>query len=90
TAERAMIMGLVNRVVEPDWLEKEVMEFANKLITSNSASSMMLTKKLISELPGLSLNDALDLAANMNAKARSTEDCKRGIEAFLNKEKIIW
>jgi methylglutaconyl-CoA hydratase len=32
----------------------------------------------------------LDLAAEMNAKARGTEDCKRGINAFLNKEKIIW
>jgi methylglutaconyl-CoA hydratase len=32
----------------------------------------------------------LQLAAESNAHARGTVDCKRGIEAFLNKEKIIW
>jgi methylglutaconyl-CoA hydratase len=30
------------------------------------------------------------MAAVANAKARSTEDCKKGINAFLNKEKLSW
>ncbi|MCU0396564.1 MAG: enoyl-CoA hydratase-related protein [Cyclobacteriaceae bacterium] len=90
TAERAMIIGLINHVVEADKLEKTVLEFANRLINSNSATSMSLTKKLIAEIQGRPLEEALDLAAEINARARGTEDCKRGINAFLNKEKIIW
>jgi methylglutaconyl-CoA hydratase len=85
-----MIIGLINHVVEADKLEKTVLDFANRLINSNSATSMSLTKKLIAEIQGRPLEEALDLAAEMNAKARGTEDCKRGINAFLNKEKIIW
>ena len=90
SADKAMAMGLINYVVEDDKIEQVVSEFANKLITTNSASSMALTKKMIADIPGQSLADALNYAANLNSKARETEDCKRGIEAFLNKEKIIW
>ena len=90
TAERAMIMGLINQVVESDKLDKAVLEFANRLINSNSATSMSLTKKLIAEVQGRPLEEALNRAAEMNAMARGTDDCRRGITAFLNKEKIIW
>ena len=90
TAEKAHSIGLINYVVEPDLLEKIVFDFANKLITTNSVTSMALTKKMIADLPGMSLSDALSYASSMNSKARETDDCKRGIEAFLNKEKIIW
>jgi methylglutaconyl-CoA hydratase len=38
----------------------------------------------------LRLEDALNLAATMNAKARATDDCKKGIAAFLNKQEIRW
>jgi methylglutaconyl-CoA hydratase len=34
--------------------------------------------------------EALEFAAQMNAHARATDDCKKGIDAFLNKEKISW
>jgi methylglutaconyl-CoA hydratase len=90
SAEKALSMGLINRVVGAENLEQEVVGFARKMISTNSATAMGLTKKLIAQIPGRSLNDALNLAAGMNAEARTTDDCKRGIEAFLNKEKIIW
>jgi methylglutaconyl-CoA hydratase len=89
-AERAQAIGLINRVVSADKLEVEVNDFASRLIASNSADSMKLTKKLIAEVQGMPLTQALQHAAESNAHARGTNDCKRGIEAFLNKEKIIW
>lgn len=89
-AERAQAIGLINRVVSADKLEAEVNDFASRLIASNSADSMKLTKKLIAEVQGMNLTQALQHAAESNAHARGTNDCKRGIEAFLNKEKIIW
>lgn len=89
-ADRAQAIGLINRVVAADKLEAEVNDFASRLIASNSADSMKLTKKLIAEVQGMTLTQALQHAAESNAHARGTNDCKRGIEAFLNKEKIIW
>lgn len=89
-ADRALAIGLINRVVAADKLEAEVNDFASRLIASNSADSMKLTKKLIAEVQGMTLTQALQHAAESNAHARGTNDCKRGIEAFLNKEKIIW
>ena len=90
SAERAQAIGLINRVVPADTLEVEVNDFASRLISSNSAESMKLTKKLIAEVQAMTLTQALQHAAESNAHARGTTDCKRGIEAFLNKEKIIW
>lgn len=89
-ADRAQTIGLINQVVSADKLEAEVNDFASRLIVANSADSMKLTKKLIAEVQGMTLTQALQHAAESNAHARGTHDCKRGIEAFLNKEKIIW
>ncbi|MBX2962528.1 MAG: enoyl-CoA hydratase/isomerase family protein [Cyclobacteriaceae bacterium] len=90
SAESAFHMGLVNRVVPAANLADEVWDFMTRLVASNSASSLALTKQLIAEAAGKSMDEALQLAALLNAQARATDDCKRGIAAFLNKEKIIW
>ncbi len=88
--DEAAQIGLVNQVVQPEKLEKEVMDFAQRLVTNNSAQSMEMTKQMIATCQSMSLEEGLTYATGMNARARSTEDCKRGIEAFLNKEKLIW
>lgn len=90
TAAEALSMGLVNFVVEKDVLEKEVRDFALQLIENNSAYAAGVTRQLIAKVQSLPLQEALDFAAEMNAKARGSEDCKRGIAAFLNKEKPDW
>lgn len=90
TAEEARSFGLVNKVVEKDTLEREVESFARKLISDTSAQSLTLTKTMIGEVQHLTLKEALDFAARENAKARSTDDCKKGIEAFLGKQELKW
>lgn len=89
-AEKALEIGLVNKIVKEEELEKVVQEFALSLCNNNSGQSMALTKKMIAEIQTMDLNEAADYAAKMNAQARSTEDCKRGIAAFLNKEELKW
>ncbi len=89
-ALEALNRGLIFKVVEAIDLEASVFDFAQQLIGSNSAQSMHLTKQLIAEVQALSLQEALDLAGTMNAQARSTEDCKKGIAAFLNKQELHW
>lgn len=90
SAEQAWEMGLINKVVPPEKLEQEVWEVAQKLTAGNSGQSMKLTKQMIAQVQSEPLVEALNYAAEMNARARGTEDCKRGIAAFLNKEKLIW
>jgi methylglutaconyl-CoA hydratase len=51
---------------------------------------MALTKQMIAKVQSLPLDEALAFASEMNAKARGSDDCKRGINSFLNKEKINW
>jgi len=90
TAQKAYEYGIVNYLVEADQLRDEVTKFAQKLCTANSGQSMELTKKMIGRIQDMTFQDALNYAAEMNADARGSEDCKRGIQAFLNKEKIEW
>ncbi|MBK5278783.1 MAG: enoyl-CoA hydratase/isomerase family protein [Bacteroidia bacterium] len=90
SGEAARQVGLVNCVVEKDRLEAAVMEFANKLIKNNSGHSMGLTKRMIGDVQSMKLEAALAYAVEMNVEARTSEDCKKGIRAFLNKEDLIW
>jgi len=90
-AQDAQKFGILDTIVESDdELSEAVTEFAQHLIIHNSAMSMELTKKMLAEIQDMPLQKALDYAAQMNAKARNTEDCKRGIAAFLNKENVKW
>lgn len=90
SGEGAIQSGLVSKLVSKDELENEVFIFAQGLISNNSMQAMELTKQMIAHVQNLSLEEGLEYAAAMNAKARSTEDCKRGIAAFINKDKLTW
>jgi len=90
SAEEAKSMGIVNKIVSKEDLEKTVLDFATQLITTTSDQSIALTKRMISEVQHMRLEDALNFAAEQNAHARNTEDCKKGIEAFLNKQPLKW
>ncbi|MFT5970902.1 MAG: methylglutaconyl-CoA hydratase [Flavobacteriales bacterium] len=83
-------MSLIYKVVSKNEIEIAVNAFAEKLCLQTSAASLALTKKLIADIAPLSYKDAFELAAETNAKARETEDCKKGIAAFLNKVKLTW
>ncbi len=90
TAGHALEIGLVNKIVPASELDAAVHALADELISQNSLHAMGLCKEMLSKLHGLNLVDSLDFAANMNAAARMTPDCKAGIAAFLNKEKMTW
>jgi methylglutaconyl-CoA hydratase len=89
-ASEAKDVGLINSVVPASELQTAVDALSDELIQQNSLHAMGLCKEMLSKLHGLNLMDSLDFAANMNAAARMTPDCRQGISAFLNKEKIQW
>jgi methylglutaconyl-CoA hydratase len=90
SSQDAKAFGLVNGIIAKDRLADEVGTFATQLIESNSGNSMSVTKQMIAKVQTLSLEEALTFAAEMNAKARGSDDCVRGVSAFLNEEKIRW
>ena len=90
SGESAIQFGLVTKIVEREKLESAVIEFAIKLIKNNSGQSMGLTKRMIGEVQSMKLEDALEYAAEKNAEARASDDCRKGIKAFLDKEDLIW
>lgn len=89
-SREALRIGLINTVVPAAALDSTVDSLCGELATQNSGTAMGLCKEMLSKLHGMNLMDSLDFASNMNAAARMTADCKQGIGAFLNKEKIRW
>lgn len=89
-AEEAKSIGLVSLVVPERDLNATADSLIQELLDRNSATSMSLCKEMLSKLHGLNFVDALDFAASMNAASRMTPDCKQGIDAFLNKQKMSW
>jgi methylglutaconyl-CoA hydratase len=90
SSEKAKNYGLINFISDKNTIETEVIEFAKNLNTTTSAESLELTKKLISNIWNKNFTDALNYASEMNANARNTTDCKKGISSFVNKTKLEW
>ena len=88
--QEAKNIGLVNYVVDKNIIANELKVFANKLCKNTSADSLSLTKQLLADVWNKEYTEALNFAAEINAKARDTKDCKKGISSFLNKEKLDW
>lgn len=89
-AAEAGRLGLVSLVVPEQGLRAAADALAEELVAANSLTSMTLCKEMLSKLHGMNLADALDFAANMNAAARMTPECKQGMAAFLNKQQQKW
>lgn len=90
SAKEAQNYGIINEVIEADKIENYVHEFAINIAETTSSQSIENTKAMINKVQEIGLNDAFNYAAEMNAKGRGNEDCKKGIAAFLSKEKIVW
>ena len=84
-AQTAFDYGLVNRVFADETFDVDVEAFASRL-ASKPASALMLSKQLLYHTDAMSFEAAIEAGVQTNAIARSTEDCKRGIERFLKKK----
>lgn len=89
-AQEAKYLGLISDYYSENVLEDKLSEKLNHWLENISQNSVSAIKELLSEIENLEVNKSLEIAAEFNAKARSNEDCKKGIAAFLNKEKIKW
>jgi methylglutaconyl-CoA hydratase len=84
SAAEGLDLGLVNAVFDDESFETEVGGYASRY-SETSASAVAMTKRLIYDIDALPIADAIALGAETNARARMTDDCKKGIARFLEK-----
>ncbi len=84
TAEQAMRIGFVNKVVDDDKVVAEAMDMA-KRIAANGPVAVAVAKKAINEGLQMPLNQALEYEASVFANLFDTHDQKEGTKAFLQK-----
>ena len=90
SAEKAQVYGLINEVVPKADITDYVNKIAAGLCEEAAANSLKVTKQLIGMVLDKPLDEALEQAARLNAQTREHAECRRGIQAFLNKEKLAW
>jgi len=89
TASEAEKFGLVNKVVEPDKLDKETEKWA-KDIAQYSLFTLELGKKAFYHQIDLDEKSAYNYAKEVIAKNCLSEDAQEGMKAFLEKRKPKW
>jgi methylglutaconyl-CoA hydratase len=85
SAARAHDLGLVLHVFADDQFSSEVESYVVKL-AAKSDSAVMLSKRLLYNMDSMSFEAALQAGVEINAIARQTEDCRKGVEKFLKKK----
>jgi methylglutaconyl-CoA hydratase len=81
-AREAMSLGLVNAVFADNTFDDDVNAWVDRLARKPPAAVSM-TKRLLYHGDGLSFEAAIEAGIYANALARTTEECQRGVERFL-------
>ncbi|MGH3080447.1 MAG: enoyl-CoA hydratase-related protein [Gaiellaceae bacterium] len=84
TAADAQEWGLVSEVVEADRLAARTAELAASL-AAMPTRAVGMTKRLFAAAPTNSLDEQLELEAQLQTAATQTEDFREGVTAFLEK-----
>ncbi|MEM6336091.1 MAG: enoyl-CoA hydratase-related protein [Bacteroidota bacterium] len=88
--ETAASYGLVTQACASEDLDERVRAVASGIVRETSETAVALTKSLFAATQGAGFEDALNAAIHANAFARSTPDCRAGVEAFLSKSDPPW
>jgi enoyl-CoA hydratase/carnithine racemase len=89
-AERALAMGLVNQIVDPDELESRVRQLAGT-IASNAPLSLEGNKRVIRTLRDQPLPEDVERELiELRESCFRSEDFREGVRAFAEKRKPRW
>ena len=89
-SQRALEIGLINRIVPPNELDKEVQKITVSEILQNAPGALSNTKRLIEELWSSSVKHDVERALTHHMQARESAEAKEGIAAFLEKRPPNW
>ena len=87
-SEKALNINLIDFYVKSSDLDKKVDEFVQNFLNKSSPQSVSEIKKMLYNF--FQIEKKLNLACEINAKARNGTDCIKGVNRFLNKEKNNW
>lgn len=88
-AREAVARGLASEALPAGEVMERALERA-RAMADNAPGALAETKRLLVGASGLPLSEALELAARVNARARSGEELREGIAAFLGKREPAW
>jgi methylglutaconyl-CoA hydratase len=88
-ADEAYRMGLVNEVLPAEELLARARGLAASLL-ENSPASLRATKRLLNEFSRSELDRQIEAAVEENARIRTTDDFREGVNSFLEKRKPRW
>jgi len=88
-AREARRIGMVNRVVSNESFEKEVMDLARELASKNPVA-MRMGREAYYLTRDMEYGNALKYLSEVVVTLASSEGCKEGIAAFLEKRKPEW
>jgi 2-(1,2-epoxy-1,2-dihydrophenyl)acetyl-CoA isomerase len=83
-------LGLINRVVPDDALEKETTALAHRLAHGPAVAYRYVKENLNRALEGGGLGECLDLEATHHVHAAFTQDHKNAVKAFVEKRKPVF
>jgi methylglutaconyl-CoA hydratase len=89
TADDALKIGLVNKVVNPDELDGAVNEIVSELM-QGSPNALKVCKELLETVPQKKLDEVREYTADTLAKLRKSEEAQEGMNAFLEKRQPKW
>ena len=89
TAEEALAIGLVNKVVEPQELLNAAMQMA-KTIAKNAPIALKLSKEAINRGMQTDIDSSIAIENNLFALCFGTQDQKEGMKAFFEKRPPEW
>jgi methylglutaconyl-CoA hydratase len=88
-AQRALEIGLVNKVVAHEALDDKVAEVV-RLLLSSGPEAIAKCKELLQKVPAMDLEEAKGYTAEMIAGLRVSPEGQEGMAAFLEKRKPKW
>ena len=88
-AERALEIGLINRIVPAQDLLAAALETADA-IASNAPIAVRETRRGVREVLALDLPDAYLRQEEIGRELRKTEDAREAQQAFVEKRKPVW
>jgi methylglutaconyl-CoA hydratase len=89
SADRALQIGLISKVVDDNQLDSAVKETL-ELILSSGPNAIAMAKKLTTEVTVMPPEKFRSYTAELIAKLRDSEEGQEGMDAFLNKRKPNW
>ena len=90
TAQEAYRIGLINKVVPEEELDKAAEELARKFLDKSSLS-IRLVRDIFYHCADIDeLDGALQRATDLGIQTWETQDGQEGLKAFLEKRKPIW